>query len=88
MNIRVDGKPMINFSSNDYLGLANHPKVIEAFKKASRRYGVGTGSAHLICGHTASHHALEEELAAFTGRERVLLFQQAIWQIWALSLLC
>jgi len=74
VNIRVDGKPMINFSSNDYLGLANHPKVIEAFKKASRRYGVGTGSAHLICGHTASHHALEEELAAFTGRERVLLF--------------
>ncbi len=74
VNIRVDGKPIINFSSNDYLGLANHPKVIEAFKKASRRYGVGTGSAHLICGHTASHHALEEELAAFTGRERVLLF--------------
>ena len=58
VNIRVDGKSMINFSSNDYLGLANHPKVIEAFKKASRRYGVGTGSAHLICGHTASHHAL------------------------------
>ncbi|KAF3981480.1 MAG: 8-amino-7-oxononanoate synthase [Methylococcales symbiont of Hymedesmia sp. n. MRB-2018] len=72
--IEVDGKKVINFSSNNYLGLANHPEVIESFKKATNQYGVGTGSAHLICGHTSSHHALEEELAAFTGRDRVLLF--------------
>ncbi|KAF3977621.1 MAG: 8-amino-7-oxononanoate synthase [Methylococcales symbiont of Iophon sp. n. MRB-2018] len=72
--IEIDGKKVINFSSNNYLGLANHPEVIESFKKATNQYGVGTGSAHLICGHTSSHHALEEELAAFTGRDRVLLF--------------
>lgn len=64
----------INFSSNDYLGLARHPKVVASFQAAANQYGVGTGSAHLICGHTASHHALEEALAAFTGRERALLF--------------
>lgn len=74
VHIDIDGKPIINFSSNDYLGLAHHPKVVASFKRAANQYGVGSGSAHLICGHTHSHHALEEELAAFTGRERALLF--------------
>lgn len=74
VGIDVDGKQVINFSSNDYLGLANHPEVVESFKKASDDYGVGSGSAHLICGHSRSHHALEEELAEFTGRDRALLF--------------
>ena len=72
--IEIGGKPVINFSSNDYLGLANHPEVIKSFKKATDKYGVGSGSAHLICGHSQSHHALEQELAEFTGRDRVLLF--------------
>jgi 8-amino-7-oxononanoate synthase len=72
--LHIDGKQYINFCSNDYLGLANHPDVIQAFKSAADTYGVGSGSAHLICGHTSAHHALEEELAAFTGRERALLF--------------
>ncbi len=72
--IEVDGKQVINFSSNDYLGLANHPDVIKSFKKATDKYGVGSGSAHLICGHSQSHHALEQELAEFTGRDRALLF--------------
>ncbi len=72
--LQVEGRELVNFCSNDYLGLANHPKVIDAFKRATEQYGVGSGSAHLICGHTHAHHALEEELAAFTGRERVLLF--------------
>lgn len=72
--INVDGRQAVNFCSNDYLGLANHPEVIAAFKNAADRYGVGSGSAHLICGHSTAHHALEEELAAFTGRERALLF--------------
>ena len=72
--IEVDGKQVINFSSNDYLGLANHPDVIKSFKKATDKYGVGSGSAHLICGHSQSHHALELELAEFTGRDRALLF--------------
>ncbi|QWF70422.1 8-amino-7-oxononanoate synthase [Methylomonas paludis] len=66
--------PVINFCSNDYLGLANHPGVAAAFKAGVDRYGVGSGAAHLICGHTQAHHALEAELAAFTGRDRALLF--------------
>jgi 8-amino-7-oxononanoate synthase len=74
INLRIDGRNIVNFCSNDYLGLANHPDVVSAFKTAVDQYGVGSGSAHLICGHSAAHHALEEELAAFTGRDRVLLF--------------
>ncbi len=74
INLVCDGKPVINFCSNDYLGLANHLDVINAFKSAVDKYGVGSGSAHLICGHSSAHHALEEELAEFTGRERALLF--------------
>ena len=74
INLICDGKPVINFCSNDYLGLANHPDAVNAFKSAVDNYGVGSGSAHLICGHSSAHHALEEELAAFTGRERALLF--------------
>lgn len=72
--LAADGRELINFCSNDYLGLANHPDVTRAFRKASDHYGVGSGSAHLVCGHSAAHHALEEELAEFTGRERALLF--------------
>jgi len=74
INLEIDGRNVINFCSNDYLGLANHPDVLNAFKTGANRYGVGSGSAHLICGHSAAHHALEEELAAFTGRDRALLF--------------
>ena len=74
INLQIDGKNCVNFCSNDYLGLANHPEVVGAFKTAVDRYGVGSGSAHLICGHSTAHHALEEELAAFTGRDRALLF--------------
>lgn len=72
--ITVDGKTLTAFCSNDYLGLANHPKVIEALQSAARRYGVGSGASHLVAGHSSEHHALEEELAAFTGRQRALLF--------------
>jgi 8-amino-7-oxononanoate synthase len=74
INLICDGKPVINFCSNDYLGLAKHPDVISAFKSAADKYGVGSGSAHLICGHSSVHHALEEELAEFAGRNRALLF--------------
>lgn len=70
----VDGKPMLTFCSNDYLGLANHPAVIRAFQQAANEYGVGSGAAHLVNGHSRPHQALEEALAAFTGRERALLF--------------
>ena len=74
IHLQIDGRNIVNFCSNDYLGLANHPDVVSAFKTAVDQYGVGSGSAHLICGHSAAHHALEEELAAFTGRDRALLF--------------
>ncbi len=74
IHLKLDGRSILNFCSNDYLGLANHPEVISAFKSGADQYGVGSGSAHLICGHSSAHHALEEELAEFTGRERALLF--------------
>jgi 8-amino-7-oxononanoate synthase len=70
----VDGKSYLAFCSNDYLGLANHPYVIAAFKKAADAYGVGSGASHLVVGHSREHHALEEELAVFTGRSRALVF--------------
>jgi 8-amino-7-oxononanoate synthase len=72
--VSVDGKRYLAFCSNDYLGLANHPEVIAALKQGADRYGVGGGASHLVNGHSRAHHALEEELAHFTGRERVLLF--------------
>jgi 8-amino-7-oxononanoate synthase len=70
----VDGRPLLSFCSNDYLGLANHPDVIAALQAGAERWGVGSGSAHLVNGHCAAHEALEEELAEFTGRARALLF--------------
>lgn len=72
--LQLEGRKLLNFCSNDYLGLANHPEVIASFKRAADQYGIGSGSAHLVCGHGREHHALEEELANFTGRDRALLF--------------
>ncbi len=74
ISLNCNGKSVINFCSNDYLGLANHPDVVNAFKSAADQFGVGSGSAHLVCGHSRIHHALEEELAEFTGRDKALLF--------------
>ena len=65
---------LVNFCSNDYLGLASHPDVTRAFVEAANRHGVGSGASHLVTGHGAEHEALEEELASFTGRERALVF--------------
>lgn len=70
----VDGKPYLNFCSNDYLGLANHPDVIAAFTSSANDFGVGSGASHLVCGHSSLHHQLEEELADFVGRDRAVLF--------------
>lgn len=72
--MEINGRPVVTFCSNDYLGLANHPAINEVFRKGIQRWGTGSGAAHLINGHSAAHHALEEELAEFTGRERALLF--------------
>jgi len=71
---RTDGRPLVSFCSNDYLGLANHPEVIAALQQGAQRWGVGSGSAHLVNGHSAAHQGLEEDLAEFTGRPRALLF--------------
>jgi 8-amino-7-oxononanoate synthase len=70
----IDGRDCLVFCSNDYLGLANHPRVVEALRRTAAEQGVGAGAAHLINGHHREHHLLEEELAAFTGRDRALLF--------------
>jgi 8-amino-7-oxononanoate synthase len=73
-SVVVDGKQLLGFCSNDYLGLANHPEINQAAKQAIDKYGVGSGASHLVCGHSSEHHALEQELAEFTGRDRALLF--------------
>ncbi len=72
--IRVDGQSLVNFSSNDYLGLANDAKVQDAARAALERFGVGTGSSRLVVGDTSEHQALEAELARFEGTEAALLF--------------
>ncbi|NAO54838.1 8-amino-7-oxononanoate synthase [Pseudomonas syringae] len=70
----VDGQPLLAFCSNDYIGLANHPEVIAAWQAGAERWGVGGGASHLVIGHSAPHHELEEALAELTGRPRALLF--------------
>lgn len=72
--VRIEGREYLNFCSNDYLGLAAHPLIVERFRSAAAQYGVGSGASHLVCGHSAPHRALEEALAEFTGRPRALLF--------------
>jgi 8-amino-7-oxononanoate synthase len=72
--VRVGGKLLRNFCSNDYLGLSHHPELIRAATDCMSRFGFGAGAAHLVSGHSLEHHALEQELAAFVGRERALLF--------------
>lgn len=72
--VEVDGRQLLAFCSNDYLGLANHPQVVEAWCAGARRWGVGGGASHLVVGHSTPHHELEEALADFTGRPRALLF--------------
>lgn len=72
--MKIDGKDIISFCSNDYLGFANHPKVKLTAIDGINKYGVGSGSAHLVNGHTLAHHQLEEDLAEFTGYPRALLF--------------
>jgi 8-amino-7-oxononanoate synthase len=74
IQLTINGKSLINFCSNDYLSLANHPKVIEALKTGVDQYGVGSGSSHLVSGHSRAHHDLEEALADYTGQDRALLF--------------
>jgi len=74
VEVRMDGERLLSFCSNDYLGLANDTRVLAAFKQGAERYGVGSGASHLVSGHSSAHHALEEDLAAFVGAPRALLF--------------
>ncbi len=69
-----EGRSYLAFCSNDYLGLANHPQLIAAVQQGAQQYGVGAGAAHLVSGHTAAHHQLELDLAAFAGKPVALLF--------------
>jgi 8-amino-7-oxononanoate synthase len=74
----ADGQPLLAFCSNDYLGLASHPAIVEALQEGAARYGAGSGASHLISGHGLAHAKLEEELAAFMAPHleapRALLF--------------
>jgi 8-amino-7-oxononanoate synthase len=73
-SVTVDGRPALDFSSNDYLALARHPDIARAMAGAAGRHGAGSGASHLVAGHGVEHEKLEEELASFTGRARALLF--------------
>lgn len=72
--VTLGGRTYLNFCSNDYLGLASHPRVVARLRSAALEYGVGSGASHLVCGHSRAHHELEDALAEFTGRPRALLF--------------
>jgi glycine C-acetyltransferase len=71
----VDGKRVLNFSSNNYLGLANHPRLVEAAKHAMDEYGVGPAAVRTIAGTMDLHVELEQRLAAFKGVEAAITFQ-------------
>ncbi len=70
----VDGKRYLSFCSNDYLGLASHPRLVAALQAGAQQWGVGAGAAHLVSGHFAPHHELETALATFVGKPAALLF--------------
>ena len=72
--VRLAGRVLVDFSSNDYLGLARHPALAAAMRDSATLTGTGSGASHLVSGHGSEHARLEEELAAFTGRARALLF--------------
>lgn len=73
-HVRVDGRELLAFCSNDYLGLAADPQLVQALQDGARRWGAGSGASHLVSGHYAVHDALEARLAAFVGCERALYF--------------
>lgn len=73
-HVKVDGRDYLAFCSNDYLGLAAHPQLIDAACSGAAQYGVGAGASHLIVGHSAAHHQLEQALAQFLELPQALLF--------------
>jgi len=77
VSVEVEGRSLLSFCSNDYLGLANNAALREAATEVAARWGVGSGSSHLVCGHQAPHEELEQKLAAFAGNARALFFSTA-----------
>lgn len=73
-HVALDGKRLLSFCSNDYLGLASHPSLISAMADAAQHYGAGSGASHLVTGHQQAHEALEQRLQQFMGVPAVLLF--------------
>jgi 8-amino-7-oxononanoate synthase len=74
VRVEIDGRPYVSFASNDYLGLAADPRLVDALTEGARRHGVGAGASHLLTGHHEVHQQLEDRLAQFTGFPRALLF--------------
>lgn len=72
--LQIGGRWLLSFCSNDYLGLSQHPALVAAAQAAAGRYGVGAGASPMVSGHSIEHERLEEELAAFVGREQALYF--------------
>src|ERR1700722_15744259 len=73
-HVLLDGKPVLLLCSNNYLGLADHPRLRQAAADAAMRWGVGAGASRLVSGTMTVHRRLEERLAAFKGRESALVF--------------
>ncbi|HQS56913.1 MAG: 8-amino-7-oxononanoate synthase [Gallionellales bacterium 35-53-114] len=74
VRITVDGKSYLSFCSNDYLGLASHPKLIEALQQGAQQFGVGAGASHLVSGHFETHQQFEAAFAEFVGKPAALAF--------------
>ncbi len=74
VHLLADGKPYLSFCSNDYLGLANDPRLTAAMQRGAAEWGVGSGASHLVSGHFSPHHELEVALAKFVGKPEALLF--------------
>ena len=74
VRVMIDGRELLNFCSNDYLGLAQDARIIKALQHAANECGVGGTAAHLVCGHRREHAQLEELLCEWTGRDAALLF--------------
>lgn len=72
--VQVDGRTLINFAANDYLGLANHPQLIAAAQQAAQQWGVGAGASHLVSGHFEVHAEMEQALARFVAMPAALGF--------------
>ena len=72
--LAFDGQPLLNFCSNDYLGLAQHPQLIAALQNSAQQFGVGSSASHVVCGHHAEHAALERDVAQWLNYPRALLF--------------